>query len=360
MQKRQPQAKATMDKLQGRINTSLAVVNRLCETTPTPQYAAAPDPNILKNLLPECEDSDFWQNFKKAAPIMFCLSVEEDQNLKIARDMSFIEELLKTKSILTLLKQKIDEGSPDIDVMEYAIATKMLENKLAILSALNISVESDGEDKVSFNVFGANKSIVIDKAKMREAITIQDARVVEREATPEDNKAAELTTIDSTGLDEEGFLKAAVEAIGTVTKTPQKTLDKDTFIKVFKYTGEFAKFKNTEMKKTAQAKRCEHFDGDAKAYLAALKENIQEEEKAFESSSRQVFDALSITQECFEKSQQMLMNDPYVSMELYNLGISMEQPKSDVPEDLSVERTVELVKASNDYAFDLFKKEYSA
>lgn len=56
----------------------------------------------------------------------------------------------------------------------------------------------------------------------------------------------------------------------------------------------------------------------------------------------------------------MLMNDPYVSMELYNLGISMEQPKSDVPEDLSVERTVELVKASNDYAFDLFKKEYSA
>jgi len=35
---------------------------------------------------------------------MFCLAAEEDQNLKIARDMSFIEELLKTKSILTLLK----------------------------------------------------------------------------------------------------------------------------------------------------------------------------------------------------------------------------------------------------------------
>lgn len=54
------------------------------------------------------------------------------------------------------------------------------------------------------------------------------------------------------------------------------------------------------------------------------------------------------------------MSDPYVSMELYNLGISMEQPSSDVPEDLTVERTVELVKGSNDYAFDLFKKEYSS
>lgn len=56
--------------------------------------------------------------------------------------------------------------------MDYAIAAKMLEQKLAILSALNISVEGDGEEKVSFNMYGTNKSIVIDKAKMREAITI--------------------------------------------------------------------------------------------------------------------------------------------------------------------------------------------
>jgi len=128
--------------------------------------------------------------------------------------------------------------------MDYSIACKMLENKLAILSALNISVEGDGEDKVSFNIFGSNKSIVIDKVKMREAITIQDAPVQERQALPEDSKQAELPAIDTTDLDEEGFLKAACEAIGTVTKTPQKTLDKESFIKVFKYTGEFAKFKN--------------------------------------------------------------------------------------------------------------------
>lgn len=53
------------------------------------------------------------------------------------------------------------------------------------------------------------------------------------------------------------------------------------------------------------------------------------------------------------------MNDPYVSMELYNLGISMEQPNTEVPEDLTSPKTIELVKASNDYAFDLFKREYS-
>lgn len=71
-----------------------------------------------------------------------------------------------------------------------------------------------------------------------------------------------------------------------------------------------------------------------------------------------MFDSLNITKECFEKSQQELMSDPMVSMELFNLGITMEQPNAEVPEDLTVERTVELVKASNDFAFDLFKREY--
>lgn len=50
--------------------------------------------------------------------------------------------------------------------------------------------------------------------------------------------------------------------------------------------------------------------------------------------------------------------DPYVSMELFNLGITMEAPNSKAPEDLNREKTVKLVKDSNDFAFDLFKKEY--
>jgi hypothetical protein len=72
-------------------------------------------------------------------------------------------------------------------------------------------------------------------------------------------------------MNEEAFLQAAVEQIGTVVKTPMKTLDKDTFIKVFKYTGDFAKFKNADFKRDCQVKRCEHFNSDPKLYLNALK-----------------------------------------------------------------------------------------
>ena len=273
MQKRAPQSKAQLEKLQARIEQQLATVTRLCETTPTPQYAAAPDQSIMKNLIAEAEDSDFWQNFKKGAPIMFCLSVEEDANLKVMRDMSFIEELLKTKSILTLMDQKIKAGSNEVDVLDYGIATSMMANKLQILQALNFQVEGDGDDKVSFNIYGAGKSIVIDKAKLKEAITIQDTKVTETQAAPGE-KRGELESIDTTGIDEEGFLKAAVDKIGDVKKTAKNTLDKETFIRVFKYTGEFAKWKNADLKKQAQNRRCEHFNGDPQQYLAALKENL--------------------------------------------------------------------------------------
>jgi len=52
--------KQSFDKLSQRLKLAIDQVNKLTETTPTPNYSAAPDPNILKNLLAECEDSDFW------------------------------------------------------------------------------------------------------------------------------------------------------------------------------------------------------------------------------------------------------------------------------------------------------------
>lgn len=117
-----------------------------------------------------------------------------------------------------------------------------------MLNALNVSVEEDGEDRVSFNLFGTNKSVVIDKAKLKEAITIQDRTVVEKQASEE--KKPELPVIPA-GVSEEEFVERAVEAIGSLKKTANKTLDKESFIKVFRYTGDFAKMKGRELKAKA-------------------------------------------------------------------------------------------------------------
>jgi len=153
-------------------------------------------------------------------------------------------------------------------------------------------------------------------------------------------------------------LAKAIEKIGVVQKTKNKTLSKDSFIKIFKYTGDYAKLKSKEVKQKAQQERCKEFGKDAKKYLEALKATVAEEEKAYEKSSQEMFDKLCITPEFFERSQQELMMDPYVSMELFNMGINMEQPTSKAPDVLTAQKTIELVKESNNFAFDLFKKEY--
>lgn len=135
--------KEQYSKLQERLTKDLEDVNNLIGATSIPAYSAVPDPSALANLLAECEDSDFWLNFKRAAPIMFCTAIEDDTTLKQARDMSFIEELLKTKSILAVMNDKMEKGDSDVDIVEYSLATKMLENKLTVLHALNIKVDNE-------------------------------------------------------------------------------------------------------------------------------------------------------------------------------------------------------------------------
>jgi hypothetical protein len=115
-------------------------------------YSAQPQYDIFSNLLKECEDSEFWQNFKKAAPILLCKSIEHDQAMKTARDMSFVEEMLKSKTIFKKMSEKFTAGDADIDIVEYSLATKMLENKLSILEGMNYIVDGESEDTVTLNI----------------------------------------------------------------------------------------------------------------------------------------------------------------------------------------------------------------
>ena len=173
------------------------------------------------------------------------------------------------------------------------------------------------------------------------------------------NNASQVEDINLMDITEEEFVTRAVEKIQPIKKNPNKTLHKDSFIKIFKYTGDFAKLKSKDLKVKAQERRAEQFGKDPKKYLEALKSTVQEEEMAYESASREMFEKLCITPELFERSQQELMMDPYVSMELFNMGIGMEQPTGVAPlEALTYEKTVALVKESNNFAFELFKKEY--
>jgi len=64
-----------------------------------------------------------------------------------------------------------------------------------------MSVEEDTEEQVSFNLFGSNKSITIDKVKLREAITIKEGPV--KEVQVKEEAKTEMVAIDSSDMTEE-------------------------------------------------------------------------------------------------------------------------------------------------------------
>jgi len=78
--------------------------------------------------------------------------VEHNSDIKQVRDLSFMEELLKVRSMMGLMANKLATGDASIDIIEYSMATQMLENKLSVLKALNTTVEGDNDDRMTFNV----------------------------------------------------------------------------------------------------------------------------------------------------------------------------------------------------------------
>ena len=138
---------------------------------------------------------------------------------------------------------------------------------------------------------------------MKEAITVVDTQVEEKVGSLEEKKTTELESINLENITEDEFLNQAVSKIGAIQKTPSKTLSKESFIKIFKYTGDFAKLRSKEVKKKAQEKRVEYFGKDHKKYMEALKQSVNEEESAYEQASQIMFDKLCISPEMFERSQ---------------------------------------------------------
>ena len=144
--------KASTDKLKERILGMVKSTDELVKATGMPVGSANAPESILDNLIKECDDHVFWLNFKKAAPMLFCALMESNSNIKQVRDMSFMEELLKTKSLIGLMASKLEKGDANIDIIEYSMATSMLENKLSVLKALNTTVDGDSDEKMTLNI----------------------------------------------------------------------------------------------------------------------------------------------------------------------------------------------------------------
>ena len=112
------------DKLKERLQQKLKEAQELTSLAGIPsENMVNPPETLLDNLVEECEYQTFWLNFKKAAPMLFCAAVEHDPGIKSARDMSFMDELLKVKSMMSLMANRLGKGDAGIDIIEYSMAT---------------------------------------------------------------------------------------------------------------------------------------------------------------------------------------------------------------------------------------------
>jgi len=242
--------KQSIDKIKERVDGMCGNVEELIKATGMPTTGSTlPPDSVLENLIAECDDHVFWKNFRKAAPMLFCALMEENAQIKQVRDMSFMEELMKVKSLSSLMKTKLQASDANIDVIEYSMASQMLETKLNVLKSLNTTVEGDDDKRMTMNVYGTNKAIQIDLVKLKEAVTFLDSSVEEKNASAEDYMT-KVEEIDTANLTEEEFVEKAVEKIGEVKKNDSnnKILSKDSFIKIFKYTGDYAKMRSHTQK----------------------------------------------------------------------------------------------------------------
>lgn len=332
--------------------------DQLIKTTGMPMTAPIPPEEVLANLQDACSDHPFWLNFRKAAPMLFCALMESNDGIKQVRDISFVEELMKVKSLMAKMVEKINEGDANIDIIEYTTATQNLESKLKVLTALNTTVEGDTDEQLTFNIQGTNKAVRIDLNKMKESITFLDKSVDEKQASAADH-LTKVEEIDYKDMTEEEFLEKAKELIGELQKDDKKLLKKDSFIKIFKYSGDFSKMRQKGMKQKAQDSRMEHFDVDFKKYLETLQKCADEEKKAYDDSFNVMFDKLCISQENFERSQQQLMqSDPGAQMETFTIVLGWDKPTIPTPEELTLAKTKELITEANDFSFETIKKEY--
>ena len=134
---------------------------------------------------------------------------------------------------------------------------------MKILEALSMSNDSESDNIFSFNLLGMKKHIKIDKAKLREAITVCDENIDERD--PYVGNKVKCEEIAMEGIDEAEFLKRVSNKINDgndielVGGKATGVLPKDKFIQLFKYTNDLARFMDTNGKAEAQKKRMVHF-----------------------------------------------------------------------------------------------------
>jgi hypothetical protein len=107
--------------------------------------------------------------------------ISDQKDIKQISELSYAEEMVKTRKIIDLMLARLDTLDTNIDVIQYSMTVNLLEKKMFILRNLSQIVEAEsGEKEMTLQVNGTTKSVKINMDKLKDSITFLDSVVEER------------------------------------------------------------------------------------------------------------------------------------------------------------------------------------
>jgi len=339
-------------KLKENVQTQVERMVQLTKNTPYGDIEAVPDHDIFADINSECKDSDFWGNFREISPVLLCFATEIDQSVSRERDLCVTGEILKTKSLLEAIKKKLDESTAaDLNLTDISVAVKTLTDKVDVITYLK---EPDSDpDELRFKLKGTNKKVKVNIKKLQEAIQFVDDDGKEASKSEEETKKPEEPSVELT-KDEEEYIDDKLKNFDLRTGTTG-IIDKKVMMKLMKIIGDFSKHRSKEHSKLAQTRRLEHYNSDNEKYIDVILDTMSKEEESFNFCTTAVLNKICVTHETYLRSEQALIMDPMSQVELLQKGIENEDKDVDIPEDLDKEKTIKILKESNDESFKQYK-----
>lgn len=342
-------SEAQLTKLKEQLDEQCQRMNSLTEGTPYGTIEAVPDHDIFADIVKECTDSEFWVNFKEISPVLLCFATEVDPSVSRERDLCVTGEILKTKSLLDAIKKKLaDSTAADLNLVDISVAVKTLQDKVDVITFLK---EPDADPKeLRFNLRGTNKKVKVDIKKLQEAI-----RFVDDDQSEETKHASqdEEIKIDLT-KEEEAYIDDKLKSFDLRTDK-NGVIEKKCMMKLMKIIGDFSKFRSQDISKQAQEKRLALYGTDNDKYIDIILDTMNGEEESFNYCTTAVLLKISVTPNTYMKSEHALIMDPASQMELLQKGIENEDSSTEVPAELTKDKTIEILKESNDQSFKDYK-----
>lgn len=263
------------------------------------------------------------------------------------------EQIMKTKALLKTLFRNTDNFEQDrVNMHTFSTCLRMLQENINIIKALK-APPMDPEN-LKIPIYGTQKRLVLNIPKLHEALHFEDIPSEDEKTESPPQKPKPKLDFEIPPEDHK-YLGQALKGHKFTPDPSSGLLEKSSMVQILKLIGDFAKTKNDAIFKFAQSTRLTHYGKDDMAYIDSIRQTLLKEEQNYDYCQKVILHKLRIDDAVFDHNQRALMSDPMMSIELNKSFAETETNDVEIPDGLTRDIAVEIVKKANDIAYEKYK-----